>query len=175
MLQATRRGRCAAYAGWQRSVQPDAGLRGGRVGRRGLRCRCGLLTRPVAPACLTLSPVGTGSDAAGMSSFLVRFVVAGLVVAATPEVARLFGNRIAGYLPLLPVIAIAGFLALHQSEGMRAVREAAAGTLPALIPYAMFCIGVIFLAGRGWQLAPTISLSVVFWAAGLGPVHLITR
>lgn len=110
-----------------------------------------------------------------MFIFLIRFVLAGLVVAAIPEGARLFGSRVAGYLPRIPVLGILGLLALHQPEGMAAVRGAAAGMLPARIPYAMFCVSVMLFAGRGWSLAPTVSRSVAVWAVGVSAVHLFTR
>jgi len=84
-----------------------------------------------------------------MLNFIICFVTAGFVIGILPEVAKLFGNRVAGYLPLIPIGAVAGYIALAHAKDAVAVREVAMGTMPALMPYAVFC-AIVALTVNKW-------------------------
>lgn len=103
---------------------------------------------------------------------VLRFVLAGSVVAAAPLLASRVGPAAAGLLLAFPTLITLGLVAIGVAGGD--VAGAARGTLPALVALAGYTAVVWLLADRlPWQVA--IGVGVLVWGAVAAVVWTFTR
>ena len=95
------------------------------------------------------------------NDFILKLVLAPLIIAAATLVARRWGQNIGGLMVGLPLTSgpVSVFFALEQGRGFAA--NAAIGSLLGLIPVAVFCTGYVRNAKRfPWYLTAAISIGL---------------
>jgi uncharacterized membrane protein (GlpM family) len=99
-------------------------------------------------------------------TFLIRFVVGGLVVAFVPIVMKAFGTRPAALLILFPVISFVSLVTIARSAGTSAVASTAAAGCIGLLTVLAF-LGGIWLSARAGLAQPGIfAIGCAAWLAG---------
>jgi hypothetical protein len=95
------------------------------------------------------------------NDFILKLVLAPLIIAAATLVARCWGQNIGGLIVGLPLTSgpVSFFFAVEQSQKFAAA--AAKGSLLGLIPVAVFCAGYVRNAKRfPWYLSAALSIGL---------------
>lgn len=100
-----------------------------------------------------------------VTGFMLRFLAAGLLVAALPSIAAHLGNRLAGVILLFPAVTLAGLLTLGMDRGAGAVAQASLAAIAALPAVGAFLLVVYITARKGLTLPWVLGMGVFAWLA----------
>ncbi len=108
--------------------------------------------------------------------FLLKLILAPLIIAAATLVSRRWGERVGGLMVGLPLTSapVSIFFAIEQ--GPKFAANAALGSLLGMVPVAVFCLSYVQAARRfRWYFAALISIAcylAAVWAASFVPFSL---
>ncbi len=98
-----------------------------------------------------------------MLAFLLRFVIAGSIIALLPIVANRFGPSVAGLMLLIPAITLIGYAFLGAEGGSAVVQQASLASIWGIITVGAF-IGTVYLVVRSTGgVALALSLGFAAW------------
>jgi phosphatidylserine synthase len=95
--------------------------------------------------------------------FFVRFIVGGLFIASLPLIADKFGNKIAGYITLFPIIMFISFMVLYLSEGEKATEQASKAYLVGLPAVAVASLAILILVQKGFNVYIAVAVGIIGW------------
>jgi uncharacterized membrane protein (GlpM family) len=95
--------------------------------------------------------------------FLIRFFIGGLMIASIPLIAHKFGDKVAGYITLFPIIMILSFVVLFLTNGSKSTIHAAQAYLIGLPSVAIATIVILILLHRGINIYLTVVCGIASW------------
>jgi uncharacterized membrane protein (GlpM family) len=108
-----------------------------------------------------------------VTAFILRFLGAGLLVAALPTIAAQLGDRFAGLVLLFPVVTASGFLVLGLDHGTAAVADASLASIAGLPTVAVFLLTVHVASRNGLGLPWVLGIGVSAWLAAASIVAAV--
>jgi len=95
--------------------------------------------------------------------FFLRFLIGGLAVASLPLIADRFGNKIAGYLTVFPVLMFMSFLVLYIARGSGPTIEASKAYLVGMPAVFIASLAILVFVQKGSNIYLAITVGAVSW------------
>jgi len=95
--------------------------------------------------------------------FIIRFIIGGLFIASLPLIAEKFGNKIAGYITLFPIIMFISFIVLYLNGGSKATSQASKAYLIGIPAVALASLSILLLIQKGFSIYISVAAGVVSW------------